>query len=199
MSDKPTTYLFVQNAHSGSFVPVEGEENLYTLTMEGVSPQTIYFSDRPKRDVGQVPMGKFLDELGFVEANPPNAALDMLEINEVVVVELFNPEYSPEEKRLQYRAIVLEQPDHSYAVFNEKHDQEIPAEFGSVALFIDDCGDRKVKCQTPDGHFCGYTHCCQCWNGWTCTFKDDCCSERRCSGKCQNEFGPACKDIGLAG
>jgi hypothetical protein len=43
-ADEKVRYMFVQSAHSGSFVPVEGEMN-YTLTLEGVSPQTIAFSD----------------------------------------------------------------------------------------------------------------------------------------------------------
>jgi hypothetical protein len=89
--EKPVRYMFVQSAHSGSFVPVEGEMN-YTLTLEGVSPQTIAFSDRPERVVAQVSMQKFLDGLGFSPENPPNAAIEILEGNEsqdVIVAKLF--------------------------------------------------------------------------------------------------------------
>ena len=46
-----SSFMFVQTAHSGSLVPVEGEDNRYILTLEGVSPQTICFSDRPERVV----------------------------------------------------------------------------------------------------------------------------------------------------
>ena len=61
--EKPVRYMFVQSAHSGSFVPVDGETNFYTLAPEGVSPKTIAFSDRPERVVEQEPMQKFLDGL----------------------------------------------------------------------------------------------------------------------------------------
>jgi hypothetical protein len=47
--EKPVRLMFVQTAHSGTLVPVEGEDNLYTLTLMGVSPQTIAFSNRSKR------------------------------------------------------------------------------------------------------------------------------------------------------
>ena len=63
--EKNVTFMFVQNAQSGTLIPVEGEDDLYTLTLMNVSPQTIAFSDRPERVVIQVPMQKFLDGLGF--------------------------------------------------------------------------------------------------------------------------------------
>jgi uncharacterized membrane protein len=79
--ENPVRYMFVQSAHSGSLIPVEGEMN-YTLTLEGVAPQTIAFLDRPERVVAQVSMQKFLDGLGFSPENPPNAAIEILEGDE---------------------------------------------------------------------------------------------------------------------
>jgi hypothetical protein len=108
--EKPVRYMFVQSAHFGSFVPVEGEENLYTLTLEGVSPQTIAFSDRPERVVEQVAMQQFLDGLCFSPENPPNAAIEILEGDEeedVMVMELFDPVYGqrPGDAKPQLRYI----------------------------------------------------------------------------------------------
>ena len=77
-AEKNDTFMFVQTAQSGSLVPVEGEDNLYTLTLMGVSPQTIAFSDRPERIVVQAPMQKFLDGMCFRPENPPNAAIAIL-------------------------------------------------------------------------------------------------------------------------
>jgi hypothetical protein len=125
--EKPVRYMFVQSAHSGSFVPVEGEMN-YTLTLEGVSPQTIAFSDRPERVVAQVSMQKFLDGLGFSPENPPNAAIEILEGNEsqdVIVAKLFDPVYDAANHTLQYNVSVLEMPNHSHAIFNERHDESL--------------------------------------------------------------------------
>ena len=56
-----TVYLFVQHASGGSFRPNPAMPGLYTLTLEGVGPDTIFFSDRPARDAGAVPNGPFLD------------------------------------------------------------------------------------------------------------------------------------------
>ena len=65
---KTRSFLFVQNAASGTFVS-DGTDN-YTLTLNGISPQTIYFSDRPVRDAGQVAMQQFLDSGCFNSNNP---------------------------------------------------------------------------------------------------------------------------------
>ena len=89
---KKTVFMFVQNVHDGTFIPVPHEDNLYILTLKDVAPQTIYFSDRSERIVGQAPIQKFLDGLNFSADNPPNAAIQILEGKEdadVVMVELF--------------------------------------------------------------------------------------------------------------
>jgi len=63
--ENPVRFMFVQSAQSGSLVPIKARENLYFLFLKDVSPQTTFFSDRPERVVGQAPMQKFLDGLGF--------------------------------------------------------------------------------------------------------------------------------------
>ena len=195
-SGKEVMYLFVQNAHSGSFVPVAGEENLYTLTLENVAPQTIFFSDRPERIVGQVENQPFLDGMCFTEENPPNAAIVVLDADEnedVAVVELFDPVYNAEAKTLRYRALVLQEPDHSYAEYNERHDGTMPESFGSAALFIDGCPARGVLCMKEDAVdiLCGTAACCTCWD-WGCGFQSDCCSQGRCNDHCIDVYGEEC-------
>ena len=121
--------MFVQSVQSGSFVQVEGEDNLYTLTLEGVAPQTIAFSDRPERVMGQVPMQKFFAGLGFSPKYLPNAAIEILEWDneeDVMVIELFDPVYDATNQTLQYNVSILEMPNHSYAIFNERHDESLP-------------------------------------------------------------------------
>jgi hypothetical protein len=163
--EKPVRYMFVQSAHSGSFVRVEGEMN-YTLTLEGVAPQTIAFSDRPERVVGQVPMQQFLDGLGFSPENSPNAAIEILEGDEeedVIVMELFDPVYDAANKTLQYNVSILEEPNHSYAIFNERHDKSLPENFSHAALFIDDCSDCYICCYRSDGSNPGCYRTGRCW------------------------------------
>jgi hypothetical protein len=151
--EKPVRYMFVQNAQSGTLVPVAGKDNRYTLTLMGVSPQTVAFSDRPERVVVQVPMQKFLDGMCFPSQNGPNAALEILEANEeedLAVVELFDPVYDAANKTLKYNVSIIGQPDLSYATLNERADKALPETFGPAALFIDDCPDSTLDCCKKD-------------------------------------------------
>ena len=188
---KTKRFLFVQNASSGTFVN-DGSNN-YTLTLKGVSPQTIYFSDRPVRDAGQVPMQKFLDTGCFKNSNPPNAAIDVLgasEANDVVIVELLNPIYNADTATLQYTAHILKDGNLSIDSFNTRKDDSIAESFGGVALFIDDCSNFKVYCVDKDGHKAGEMTCCSCFS-WSqgCNLQKDCCSFDRCQNSCTNKYG----------
>jgi hypothetical protein len=196
--EKNTTFIFVQNAQSGSLIPVEGEENLYKLTLMSVSPQTIAFSDRPERIVVQVPMQRFLDGLCFSRENPPNAALEILDADEdedVAVVELFDPIYDNESQTLQYNVSFLEKPDHSYAKFNERADKSLPETFGAASLFIDDCPDGHVGCQNAVSGICGRidTGCCWNWNMFHC---DPCESRDYYENQCVKTYGSNCHRYG---
>ena len=186
---KTTSYLFVQNATSGTFTS-NGDET-YTLTMNGVSSQTIYFSDRPERDAGQIDMQTYLNSGRFNDTNPPNAAIDVLngeEGSDVAIVELFNPVYDSDAATLQYTARILEDASHSVAVFNERRDASIPTTFDAVALFIDDCSDVTIRCGDWAGAEAGTVSCCLCWSVIFCDFKPDCCSFERCQNKCISKY-----------
>lgn len=188
---KTGSYLFVQNGNSGTFVG-NGDGN-YTLTINGVSSQTIYFSDRPERDAGQVDMQTYLNSGCFSNTNPPNAAIDVLnggEGNDVVIVELFNPVYDSNMATLQYTTRIIDD-DHSATTFNERRDASIPISFSAVALFIDDCPDRTTKCANGTGGFeVGTVVCCNCWSfNWGCEFLHKCCSFERCQNQCINKYG----------
>jgi hypothetical protein len=86
----PPRLLFVQAAHGVSFA--DGR-----LTLRGVSPTTLFFSDRPKRIAGHVLTQRFLadwdkgdDSFG---KDPPNATLSVLGRHAVedAVLELSSP------------------------------------------------------------------------------------------------------------
>ena len=144
-------FLFVQTAEAGSWQPTPGKEGVYTLTLTGAAAQTVYFSDRPDRIVGAVPMQQFLDGLGFTPDNPPNAAVvtGTGDDEDVLVIELRNPAYEAEADTLTYEAVVLE----GYAeeglafVAERQEDGELPDTFGTTSLFIDDCNDI-VNCRS---------------------------------------------------
>ena len=148
-----TTYLFVQSFHSGAISPTEGVEGRYTVTLDQGTGQTIYFADRPARDVGVTETPRFLEGLGFVEDNPPNAAL-LVETapgeTDVAVVELFNPTYDPTDRGVTYDVEVLE----TWRDDLELGLQEEPADLASFApafsaahLLIDDCPRAYIMCQ----------------------------------------------------
>ena len=194
--EKPVRFMFVQNANSGCLVPMEAKENLYILILKDVSPQTVFFSDRPERIVGQAPMQKFLDGLGFSRANPPNAAVEILggsEEADLIVVELFDPVYDAANKTLRYTVSILEEPNLSYAIFNERHDKSLPKCFGPVALFIDDCYGGDACCWKGDiyGDPCGtYTiGCCWSWSHFKCIACHD---PDYYHDKCREKFGKDC-------
>ena len=60
-------------------MPLEGGNNEYSLRLDDPSPQVVYFTDRPRRMTGAIPLAEFLDEWsqrsGGFGSDPPNAAL----------------------------------------------------------------------------------------------------------------------------
>ena len=115
--------LYVQSAHGMTY-----EDGV--LTLQGLTPTTIMFSDRPDRITGHIPSGEFFDSWGegddsFAD-DPPNAVLSIFtedEINDVVVV-LSDP--------------ALDGDQMSYSV--DILDGEMPTSGGASSLFIDMIG-----------------------------------------------------------
>lgn len=104
-SEETVEYLFVQDAERASLA--EG-----VLTLQAVSPNTLFFSDRPERIAGTVPTQKFVAHWATgtdsFKADPPNATLSVLKGDEpqLIVVELKNPRL--EANNLIYDAGVLD-------------------------------------------------------------------------------------------
>jgi hypothetical protein len=98
--------MFVQLAGGAS-------SNPGVLTLESVSPSTLYLSDRQERIVGHVTTGQFVDDWDLgpdsFESDPPNALLtfpDPTGALEDVVLELKSPRLR--DGRLTYSVEVLE-------------------------------------------------------------------------------------------
>lgn len=115
--------LFVQTAHSMRY----GDG---MVTLEGLAPTTLFFSDRPDRVTGHIPSREFVESWDkgpdSFAANPPNAVLSIFHPDDVsdIVVELKDPMLVGSE--LTYTVEIL--------------DGEIPASGGPIALFIDVIG-----------------------------------------------------------
>jgi hypothetical protein len=121
---KQADFLFVQNAASMSYA--DGK-----LVMKGVSPVTVFFSDRPDRIAGNMATQVFVpfwnDGKDSFAKDNPNANLSVLEkdkFNADVVVTLSNPVLKGDQ--LSYDVKVLE--------------GTMPASGGPASLFIDVIG-----------------------------------------------------------
>ena len=115
--------LFAQSAKSIAYQ--DG-----VLTLKGLAPTTLMFSDRPDRVTGHVPSEEFLDSWGdgddsFAD-DPPNAVLSIFQEDEVhdIVVVLSEP--ALEGDQMSYKVAIL--------------DGEMPASGGPSSLFIDVIG-----------------------------------------------------------
>ena len=118
--------LFVQTAGS---LTSDGEK---LITLNGLSPSTIYFADRPQRQVGHMSTRRFVDlwdegDNSFA-VDPPNAVLSFAEPEdrapEEVVVTIRDPHLDNDS--LRYEVSVL--------------DGTLPKATGPCALFIDPFG-----------------------------------------------------------
>ncbi len=102
-----------------------------SITLEGIAPSTLYFSDRPERVVGHLTTEQFVDDWNLgpnsFEQDPPNAVLSYAseagDLNEIVVV-LSQPDLGVDS--LTYTVDVL--------------NGSLPCAAGPCTLFIDPLG-----------------------------------------------------------
>lgn len=144
--------MFIQTFQRGRIARTTDHEERYTVTLEQGVGETIYFSDRPDRFVGTTPTDQFLDGLGFLDDNPPNAAL-ILETSpgesDIAVVELFNPIYDAASSGVTYDVEVLAHWRQTLELeFTEVPTglEGIAPTFGAAQLFIDDCPNYDIYC-----------------------------------------------------
>jgi hypothetical protein len=117
--------LFVQTAASMT-------SDSRTITLKGLSPSTLYFSDRPKREVGHMSTRQFVEvwddgDNSFAQ-NPPNAVLSFAE---------------PDDRLPQDAVVVIQGPhlDGDTLTYSIKLlDGTLPTATGPCALFIDPFG-----------------------------------------------------------
>jgi hypothetical protein len=117
--------LFVQTAHAAEHL--DGR-----IILRGVTPSTLYFSDRPQRVVGHVSTSEFVGfwdegEDSFAD-DPPNAVLAFISQGETV----------PAEVVIEISDPILSGVDLSYAA--KVLDGALPARADGCSLFIDPIG-----------------------------------------------------------
>jgi hypothetical protein len=104
---KMADFLFVQSAKGMTF-----DKASNTLTLKGVSPVTIYFTDRPERIAGNMKTAAFIpfwsEGKDSFKSDPPNADISLVDggkLTQVVVV-LQDPALSGDD--LSYTVKILE-------------------------------------------------------------------------------------------
>ena len=120
---KDASWLFIQTAQKVTF---DGK----TLTLSGVSPSVVMFTDRPKRAAETIPTATFLKSWdvggkGSFKSDPPNAGLTSIVDGKLqtATVELTKPYLNG--ATLTYAVRVLE--------------GNLPVSGGASSLFIDRC------------------------------------------------------------
>ena len=121
--DQEIEALFVQTAHGMSFA--DG-----VLTLSGMAPTTLLFSDRPDRVTGHLTAQDFFDSWtvgddSFAE-NPPNAVLSIFTETEIIDVVVVLQDPTLDGNQMTYTIDIL--------------DGDIPASGGANSLFIDRIG-----------------------------------------------------------
>jgi hypothetical protein len=122
---KSADFLFVQSAKGMTF-----DKAANKLTLTGVSPVTVFFTDRPERIAGNMKTAAFIpfwsEGKDSFKSNPPNADISLLEDGKLtqIVVELKDP--------------VLMGDDLSYTVKVLQGD--VPEKAADVSVFIDIIG-----------------------------------------------------------
>jgi hypothetical protein len=117
--------LFAQTARE---LTTEGDK----VTFHGLSPATLYFSDRPQRVVGHLTTQKFVEEWGLGEnsfaVDPPNAVISFVE----------KGDQTPEDAIVVLKDPQLEGDKLTYTV--DMLEGTLPAKGELVSVFIDPFG-----------------------------------------------------------
>jgi hypothetical protein len=122
---KQADFLFVQSSKAMTF-----DKSANKLTLAGVTPMTLLFTDRPERVAGNMKTTAFIpfwsEGKDSFKSNPPNADISILEGSALqqIVVELQDP--------------VLEGDNLAYTVKVLQGD--MPAKGADVSVFIDIIG-----------------------------------------------------------
>jgi uncharacterized protein YjbI with pentapeptide repeats len=141
--------LFVQTASRGTLEKVPGRPVL-KLKLRGVSPQTVWFQDRPGRGSGQIPNGGFARAwagFGFADRRP-NAALTLLDGRrraDTAVFKLSAPRYRKKKATIRYFARPLSEATGNLAHFESQRDRRVPRRFGAASLFIDNADGQEIN------------------------------------------------------
>ncbi len=144
-TNKLAKYLFVESAHSAEIIKDKDKPvGNYIIILKSVDPWVIYFSDRPKRDMGFMPVEDFLTKMTTegekFEPKGLNAAVVSLDDKHKVVSYVFtlhHPQYDGKNASISFTAQTV--PGKTLTIIPSE------VELSHVAVFIDAC----VGCVGP--------------------------------------------------
>lgn len=116
--EKGKDYLFIQSANKAE-IKATKVDNTYLLVLKNVSPYIIYFTNRPNRDTGHMPLEQFVSDwkkgADSFAKDQPNAGLEGIKfegmkhglnaVNYTFI--LSNPIYDKKDKTFTYTAKTL--------------------------------------------------------------------------------------------
>jgi hypothetical protein len=154
--------MFVHTADSGTLIAKEGEEEIYTLTLNGVANDVVSFVDNPERISKTIPINAFIAAFPLLaEGDEIQAALNISGARGdsfVLIVELLNAEFDEETSKLIYevKKVAPENATLGLQYWAERVDNPPVEMFGTAGLYID-----SAECKTTDympdvgDRFCG--------------------------------------------
>jgi hypothetical protein len=177
--NESATHFFLQECSGGSF-GLDNSGN-YSLTLTGVKPDTIYFTDRPSNDIGFVPMERYIEGFDWNPNNPPNAILIIGESKKsdaIIGLKLTYPKYDKDANLLTYTVNIIKTAKFksdwiSHIKISEN--QSAPEKFGRAILLIDDCGCKSVSpsaCYSTCRNSCYKNYWCQPCGGCCAAYID---------------------------
>lgn len=143
------SWLFSHTARSGTLL--ETSDGYYTLTLSGIDPHVMAFTDRPVRDSSIVSARQFIEQWPTLFADtPPNAVLVQHDVEgnaDSVVLTITNPRLEnstdpSDAGTLTFDASIIsaEHPANLKRLTRGIHENP-PSNFAIVSLFIDDAAN----------------------------------------------------------
>lgn len=114
-----TEVLFVLLSQQASIHAIPNKSGTYELSLRGVNPKVIYFSDRPERLSKQISTHQFIQQWksGAFKSSPPNAVMEAVRLNLATKqlqkgessypIILMNPVYHTKTNRLSFEIKAL--------------------------------------------------------------------------------------------
>jgi hypothetical protein len=141
--------LFTVQGTGGTYAPAA--DGFAALTVTGVDQLATWFTDRPDRQAGTVPLPEALTLIGF-DTDPPNAVVTVRLADahhDALAVKLEAPVYDQDAGTLAFKAMPLRNPGSNLGGFKSRLDESLAPSFGDVALFLDDTSTPVAADGTP--------------------------------------------------